>query len=357
MAEEPLDDDSEKTEEPTQKRLDQALERGQKIYSKEVTNFLIILTAIAIISWLLPSAMLSTSSYLAHYFDHADSIRLDEGSIGYLSVDIIKHSGMVIIFPLLLLMMAALFSSFLQNGKFVISTEAIMPKLEKVSPIAGFKRLFSITSAIELLKSLIKIIVVGIAIYMTVHPKLKKIENLYQYTILGTIRIIAELTLDMFIITAIILAFLAAMDYFYQRYQYYKKLRMSLYEVKKEFKETEGNPEIKAKLRAIRQERAKNRMMSAVPQADVVITNPTHFSVALKYDATKMKAPILVAKGQDLIALRIREIAKENDVPIVENPPLARVLFKTVDIDEAIPVEHYKAVAEVISYVYSLRKK
>jgi flagellar biosynthetic protein FlhB len=357
MAEEDDSDDSQKTEEPTERRLAEAFRKGKVIYSREITNFLMILSITLIISWLSTPMMHDTTVFLSYYIEHAYQLPLNEGNLGRILSNTIWNSIAIIIIPLLITMLASLISSFLQNGKITFSAETIMPDFKRISLIKGLGRLFSSHSVIELFKAVIRMVLIAVALYFTIEPSIKHLAGLYDYSIADILGFTLDLAIKMMITVCVIMALLAALDYLYQRYQFYKNLRMTKYEVKQEYRESEGNPEVKAKIRAIRNERARKRMMAAVPSADVVITNPTHFSVALKYETGKMRAPKLIAKGQDLVALRIREIAKEHGIHIVENPPLARALYSSVNLDEEIPVEHYKAVAEIISYVYKLKGK
>lgn len=209
----------------------------------------------------------------------------------------------------------------------------------------------------EFLKGILKIVIVGYVAFVAVYPELPHIRQLPGSSVEAMLVFLAHLAMRMTIGAAVAMFFIALFDLIFQRFQYFKSLRMSKQELKDEYKQSEGDPVIKQRLRRLRMERAKQRMMAAVPESDVVITNPTHFAVALKYDGAVMKAPTLVAKGKDLVALKIREIAEENEVPVVENPPLARALFASTDIDAEIPFEHYEAVAKIISYVYQLKGK
>lgn len=351
------EDDSQKTEEPTQRRLEEALKKGQVVHSKEITNFLMILALVMIISFLSPIISKNATLNLSFYIENADNIELNEKNIGGLLLKVMFDGISFIILPLLITMVAALASSIIQNKGFISSVEPIIPKLEKISIFKGFGRLFSTRSVIELVKGVIKLVIVAIVCYLEVRSDLPKLKHLHELSLAAILLYLLDLVTNMIIGVCIVLAIIAALDYLYQRYEFYKQMRMSKQDIKDEYKETEGSPEIKAKQRRIRAERARRRMMSAVPTADVVITNPTHYAVALKYEPKKMSAPVVVAKGQDNIALVMRKIAEQNDVPIVENPPLARTLYVVTDIDEEIPVEHYKAVAEIISYVYKLKGK
>jgi flagellar biosynthetic protein FlhB len=254
--------------------------------------------------------------------------------------------------PFLLLLLAAIGGNAIQH-RLVWSAEALMPKLSKVSPIGGAKRLFSKQSLANFVKGLAKLFVVGAVATALLWPARKRLEGLVATDPAAIAPLTRALSLQLFGGVVAILAVIAAVDYLFQYRQWHERQKMSLREVRDEFKESEGDPKIKAKVRQIRAQRMRRRMMAAVPSATVVITNPTHFAVALQWERG-MSAPICVAKGQDRIALKMREVAAENNVPVIENPPLARTLHATVEIDEEIPAEHYKAVAEVISYVMRL---
>jgi flagellar biosynthetic protein FlhB len=223
--------------------------------------------------------------------------------------------------------------------------------------LAGAKRLFSLKSVVELLKGIVKIALVAAIAYMLISPQIEEIEKYVQMDPLESFDELYFLVIKLFVGVVAVLAVLALADFLYQRYEFMKQMRMSIQEIRDEHKQSEGDPMIKSRLRQIRMERARARIMASVPQADVVITNPTHYSVALKYDLDSMGAPVVVAKGVDDVAFRIREVANENDIPIVPNPPLARALFDTVEIDQEIPDDHYKAVAEVISFVFKLKNR
>jgi len=227
----------------------------------------------------------------------------------------------------------------------------------RINPLTGLKRMFSQQSLVDLVKNLVKLAVVGAVAALLVYPRLKGIERIPLLETPAILAFLHDLLSRLLLAIAVIVAIIAGADWFWQRFTFMRKMRMTKQEVKDEQKQTEGDPMVKARLRSLRMQRARQRMMAAVPKADVVVTNPTHYACALKYDMASMNAPILVAKGQELVALRIRQIAEENDVPIVENPPLARALYATVELDKEIPPQHYKAVAEVISYVFRLKGK
>lgn len=349
------EDKDSKTEEPTPRRLEEALKQGQVINSREVTSFILLAGLTLLVAWILPSSIYNTSIILKNLLVNISDVDISEGKLGILLKSIFFKILLYCGLPLSATMLLSIFASFLQQGQFNISSEPLMPKLSKISPLAGLGRLFSSKSLIEFLKGLAKIIVVGIVVYITIMSDLKEIRQYQEITSIGILTEIYKMIYDILFGVCIVMAIIAGLDYLYQRHEYYQNLRMSKKDIKDEHKQSEGSPEIKQKLRSIRLERAKNRMMSNVPKADVIITNPTHYSIALKYDIGNMAAPKIVAKGVDLVAMRIREIAKEYDVPLVENAPLARALYK-LELDSEVPVEHYEAVAEIISYIFKVRK-
>lgn len=255
-----------------------------------------------------------------------------------------------------ILICAAILGPTMQIG-LLLSTDVIKPDISKISIAKGFGRIFSMRSVVEFLKGLLKMIAIGAVGFTLVAPYLDSVEHSITMSPIDIIYETKSLTIRMMIGILIALLAIALADFLYQRWEFMKQMRMTKQEVKDEYKQTEGDPFIKGKLKQMRMEKARQRMMQNVPKADVIITNPTHFSIALKYDPDTSDAPIVIAKGVDDVAFRIREIAKQHDIILFENPPLARTLYDTVDIDQAIPEELYKAVAEVISYVYKKKGK
>ncbi len=353
MAEDDQDKEN-KTEEPTHKRLEEAFKKGQIAHSREVGSFLMLIMLAFIITSFAPSIMKNTKYLLLPFIASPHDMPASGREFNQLLSNTALGTLGIIIIPLMGCVVAAIAGSFVQNG-FVLSSEPLMPKLNKISPLAGLKRLFSMRSVVELIKGIIKIIIVGIVAFMAVKPELTHLRQLPNASMEAMLIFLGDLAFNMMLGVIVAMFFIAIFDVLYQRFQFTKSLRMSKQEIKDEYKQSEGDPVIKQRLRQLRMERAKKRMMAAVPKADVVITNPTHFAVALQYDSITMKAPVVLAKGQDLLALKMREIAEEHDVPIVENPPLARALFSSTDVDEEIPLVHYEAVAKVISYVYQLK--
>lgn len=347
-------DKEQKTEQPTPKRLEEAFKKGNVPFSREITNFMILAMLALTIGWLAPHILTNARDMLAPILAHAGSLPADRAGLGQILFKLAFGSLGIIALPMLAAAVAVIASSLLQNG-LVLSSEPVMPQLERISPISGIKRLFSVRSLVEFLKGLVKIIIVGYVAFIAVYPELQHIRQLPNSSTAAALMFLATLAIRMTIGVTIAMFFIAILDLMFQRYQHTKSLRMTRQEIREEYKQSEGDPMVKQRLRRLRMERARQRMMAAVPKADVVITNPTHFAVALQYDQATMKAPTVTAKGKDLIALKIREIAEENDVPVVENPPLARALFDSTELDEEIPTMHYEAVAKIISYVYQLK--
>jgi flagellar biosynthetic protein FlhB len=264
---------------------------------------------------------------------------------------------LVIMGPIFGMLMAAALASNLLQHRPVLTFDRIKPDLSKLSLTAGLKRMFGVDGWVNLLKGLLKIVIVGAAIWTQLWPERGSLEAVLELGPQGVAGDMMHLLYKVLIATLAAMAFIAGADFLMQRFQFMKRNRMSKQEVKEEFRQTEGDPIVKGRIRAIRHERAKRRMIAAVPGATVVITNPTHFAVALKYETGKTAAPMCVAKGVDQLALKIREVAKEAGVPVIENPPLARALHASVEVDEQIPPEHYKAVAQIIGYVLKLTGK
>lgn len=349
-------DQSQKTEEPTQKKLDDARKKGQGVTSREINHWFILMAAAILVTAFLPGVMGDIARALRPFIErpHTMHVGLAESQAGI--GNLMLHVGSAVVIPVLLFIVAAFGAGFVQRG-FSISAESIKPNLEKISPLKGAKRLFSLRSLMEFTKGVVKIVIVAAVGALTVLPELRNIELYSSMSILQLLDLLHSLVTRLLIGVCAVMTVIAGLDFFYQRFEFMKQMRMSRQEIRDEHKQSEGDPMIRARIRQLRQERARHRMIAAVPEADVVITNPTHYAVALKYDTATMSAPKCVAKGADRTAQRIREVAEEHEVTIVENPPLARSLFSSVDVDEEIPVAHYKAVAEIIGYVWRLKGK
>ena len=348
-------DDSSKTESPSQRKLTRARNQGQVIQSREINSLFMLSAGAAIMLLIAPSLAGRLDTALARFLDPASL--MDGGGVLWGAVGaLLWQMASASILPLLLLLAAAIAGSVLQTG-LVFATDKIGFDISRLSPLTGLQRLFSLRAVVEFLKNLAKVAAVMAVCGGLIMPELPRLPALIGMDAgplaAEILRLLTRLSLG----ALLLIAGLAALDYGYQRFSFMRQMRMSKQEVKEEHKQSEGDPMIKARLRQIRVERARRRMMAAVPSASVVVTNPTHYAVALKYEMGSKGAPKVVAKGADLIAKRIREIAEENDVPLVENPPLARALYATVDLDHEIPPEHYRAVAEIISYVFRLKGK
>jgi len=345
-------DDTEKTEDPTQRRLEEALKHGDVAKSQEVNAwFVLAASALVLLSFSEPMASHMVAMFRG-ILANAHAVAADGGGLMRLFQQIGIEALAALAIPFLLLTLAAIGGNMIQH-RLVWSLEALQPKLSKISPMAGAKRLFSKQALSSFVKGLVKLALVGALLVALLWPERKRLEALVSTDPAAVMPFTKLLSLQLLGAVVAVLAIIAAADYLFQYRQWYERQKMSLREIKDEFKESEGDPKIKAKIRQLRQSRMKKRMMAAVPGATVVITNPTHFAVALQYERG-MNAPVCVAKGMDAIALKIREVADKHGVPIVENPPLARTLHATVEIDAEVPPEHYKAVAEVIGYVLRL---
>lgn len=348
-------DDAQKTEEPSSKKLDDARKKGQVPHSREVNNFLMILAATILIASTSSGLFTNLRDLMQGYIEKSYAF---SGGLGDLNILLSETAwevfGMVAL-TLLALMLVAAAGPLLQIGP-LFAPEKIKPDLSKISVMKGFGRLFSMNSLMEFAKGLVKLVLVAVVGTIIVAPYFGNLDHIMGLSFQGFLDELKALVLQMLTGILVVMFIIAAIDLVYQRYQHYKQMRMTKQEVKDEYKQSEGDPHVKARLRQLRGEKARKRMMQNVPKADVVITNPTHYSIALQYDPDTMEAPLCLAKGVDDIALKIREVAKEHDIIIYENPPLARALYATIEVDDTIPPEQYKAVAEVISYVFKMKK-
>jgi flagellar biosynthetic protein FlhB len=347
-------DDNEKTEDPTQKRLDDAHDRGDVAKSQEVNTWFVIAGGTLVLSSFSSSIGGGIQMPLRNLIANSWMFRTDGPSLLALGQSLEYAILGALGVPLLMLALAAIAGNIIQH-RLVWSGESLQPKFSKISPASGLKRIFGKQAAANFGKGLFKLIALGAVMTAVLWPEHHRLESMLSFDPAAILGVTTSLTLQLMGAVVAMLALVAIADYFFQYRQWYERQKMSLQEIKEEYKQSEGDPHIKGRLRQMRHARMKKRMMAAVPTASVIITNPTHYSVALSYERG-MAAPICVAKGVDLIAFKIREIAKEHDIPIVENVPLARALYATVEIDKEIPVEHYHAVAEIIGYVMSLKR-
>jgi flagellar biosynthesis protein FlhB len=356
MAEGSEQDDAQKTEDPSHKRLEDARKKGQIPYSREVLNFAMLLALCFFIMGTLPTLLERLQNILFPFIQKPEDFEADAGGLRLMIWYLLGAVGMVMIVPFALTVAAALVAGGGQT-RFNISADRIAPKWEKISPMKGVKRIFSMRNLVEFIKGCLKISLVGVIAYVAVSSSIPILRIIPGYSLEKTLELLLSLAVRIVVGVTIAMFLIAMFDYFYQRFEYMKNLRMTKQEVKDEYKQQEGDPTIKAKIRQIRSERARKRMMANVPKADVIITNPTHYAIALAYDSASMKAPMVLAKGKDKVALRIKEMGENNRIPIFRNPPVARALFDTAEIDAEIPLEHYAAVAKIIGYVYKMKGK
>jgi len=346
-------DDEEKTEEPTSKKIEDAREEGNVPKSQDFSGFVTLLVAVVAVLTLTKSIALRIENLYRYYISFT-GVELTKNSI--LSMGIITSKELLLaILPIALLVaIAGVIANLIQFG-FIFSTKAITPDIGKIDPIKGLKNLFSIKKMIESLKVILKVsFVFVIASYFFI-SFVKQLPHVAYYSIFDQIIWLRDKIIILASVMLILFLILSIADLLIVRYQYFKDLRMSKQEIKDEFKQMEGDPHIKSRIRKIQMEMAQKRMMQEVPSADVIITNPTHYAVAIRYDRQKDKAPVVVAKGINEVALKIKEIGRKHMVQIVENPPLARELYKMCDLDKTIPQNLYKAVAEVLAFVYKAR--
>lgn len=348
-------EEHEKTEEPTQRRLEDAYEKGNVAKSQEVNSWFMMLGATLVVLIFARNAAAMLAGDLATFLGQAHALPADSAGLRQLFTAVGLGVLAALGLPFLVMMVAGVAGNLLQHRP-VLSLQPLAPKLSKISPLAGIKRLVSLTSLVNFAKSVAKLAIVGVVMVIVLWPARDRLDTLVGLDAGALLAATQELAVKMLLGVLAVLSLLAVADYAHQRTSWWKKLRMTVKELRDEYKQLEGDPQVRAKLRQVRIERGRKRMMANVPRATVVITNPTHYAVALQYEPG-MNAPLCLAKGIDAVALRIRTLAEEHGIPIVENPPLARTLHASVEVDEEIPPQHYKAVAEVIGFVMRLRSK
>ena len=352
-----MSDDSsdDKTEEPTGKKLEKAREEGNIAQTMEAKALASLIAGMILVGMLAPMMARDLKDLIVPFIERPHTFAVDSAALSRLTVTIALGVAKVMAWPLVLVVVFALTLSLLQSKGFLFVPKRLKPSFNKISPLQGVKRIFSVNQLVELVKSLLKISLVGALLFGATWKHVAEYQNLASISLVDLLSYLRDHIYWMTFLTVLATIVIAVGDYLFQRYRWMEKMKMTKQEVKDEHKQAEGDPQVKARIRSIRVQRARKRMMAAVPKADVVVTNPTHYAVALKYDPETMDAPRLVAKGVDLVAKRIRELATDNEVPIVENPPLARALYASVELDAEVPPEHYKAVAEVIGYVMRLK--
>ncbi|MDX2102062.1 MAG: flagellar biosynthesis protein FlhB [Alphaproteobacteria bacterium] len=348
-------DPDSKTEEPSGKKIEDSRERGNVVQSKDIGSFMMLLAATLMLGF--GGALMAqwVTLWGRVFVEKSHLIRIDDLSFQSLMVEQTINLALVMAIPLAVFVIIGIASNIATHG-LIWTTDPLEPKLDRIDPIAGFKRLFSLRMVFETVKGVIKMAIVGAVVTFLLWPELVGIERYVSSEIGDSLDSLFWLLVKLMAVVTAVVAVISIGDYLYARYEYLKNLRMTKQEVKEEYKQQEGDPHVKARLKQLRQEKSRKRMMAAVPGATVVVTNPTHYAVALKYDQSSMGAPLVVAKGTDMVAKRIRDIAYENFVPVVENAPLARNLYSLVEVDQEIPPDLYKATAEVIGYVMRLKR-
>jgi len=350
----------EKTEPATQKKLDDARKEGKVAKSKELTSAFMLIALFLILKIFISYIGGNLVDIFSIVYNRISGY-VNPGELGFTSQAVSAFTMQMLIqillsvWPFFLIGVAiAILVSIVQVG-WKVSTKPMEPKLSKFNPINGFKRIFSKESLFNLVMAIIKIVLIALIAYFSVRDKANDLFVLYEISLKQAISLVGEIILDTGLKISLVYLIVGLADFIYQKRKFSEDMKMTKQEVKDEYKNTEGDPQIKGRQRRKMQEASQRRMMQDVPKADVVITNPTHFAVALKYDANTGKAPVLLAKGEDYVALKIKEVAKENHVEIVENKPLARMIYHNVDIGAEIPPELYQAVAEVLATVYRMK--
>lgn len=344
----------EKTEKATPKKKQDSRKKGQVAKSQELPSALILTLSFA-------SFMMLGGYYKTHFmglfrdlFENWLTMEITVTNLGGFFINIMLQTLLILAPILAIVVITGIVGNVAQFG-FLLTNEPLKVQLKKLNPIEGFKRIFSMRSLVEFAKSLLKVIIIAVVVYSIIKNEWGTITGLGLQPIETVVSYLASLVIRMGVTTGSILIVLALFDFLYQKYEHAKSIRMSKQDIKDEHKKSEGDPLIKRKIREKQLRMAISRMMQEIPNADVVITNPTHFAVALKYDAANMEAPVVVAKGMDHLALKIKEVAKEHDVITMENKPLARALYSQAEIGDAIPADLFQAVAEVLAYVYKIK--
>jgi len=345
----------EKTEKATSKKKEDARNKGQVAISREVSSAMVLLASLGFFYFAGSWMFWNLSEIITRVFQNLGTLQFNTiNDASVFSLEVLSRL-LAILIPLLLpLAILGLAANILQVG-FKFSTEAISPKFNKLNPISGMKRLVSLKAFVELAKSILKLLFIGTIAYILVKSDMEAFPLLIHQEVGQILIFIARVSLKISFFVCLALVVLAVLDFLYQRWQHEKDLKMTKQEVKDEQKQTHGDPKVKGRIRSMQLEMARRRMMEAVPEADVVITNPTHLAIAIKFSAEEMMAPVVLAKGAGHVAQRIKEIAAEHQVPLVEDKPLAQALFKMVELGDYIPGELYRAVAEVLAYVYRLK--
>lgn len=346
-----------RTEKATPKKRRDERKKGNLFQSKDIASSLCILICFIVLKLIFPYIFLQLDNL---YVKCVGFIRGTSEATETFIFNILKDTVLVLIISAGPIMLASVFVNIVATGaqtRFLFSSELIKPKFSRLSPINGIRGLFSLRSAVELIKSLIKVALIGYCIYSSVKDVVNYFARFVFFDLKESMVFVADTIMNMIIRVSIAFISIAALDYLYQWWEYERSLRMTKQEVKEEYKHLEGDPQIKGKIRERQRRMAMSRMMQQVPKADVIIRNPTHYAVALRYDASKDSAPVVIAKGKDRVALKILEIAQKHDIPTTENKPIAKLLYDTVELNAEVPAECYEVLAEILAWVYKLKNK
>lgn len=344
----------ERTEKATPHRREEARKKGQVVRSIEINSAVILFSTFWVLKILSPWIGMQVATFSSSIFSDYLLQDFNQKNILYLLIFMVALFLQVCLPVMVVALGAGLVANFLQVG-FLLTGTSLVPKLDRINPINGFKRIFSRRALLELGKAVAKVGIIGYLVYSTIKANLSAFPRLIDMSIADAIREIGDLSSQIILRVGIFLLLLAVIDYIFQYWEHEKSIRMTKQELKEEYRQHEGDPLLKGRMRQIQRQISQHRMMQQVPKADVVITNPTHYAVALRYDPEEMIAPMVLAKGVDVLALRIKEIADQHGISIFEDPPLAQALYKAVEIDQIIPPELYEAVAGVLAFVYRLR--
>jgi flagellar biosynthetic protein FlhB len=346
----------ERTEQATPRRRQEAKNKGQIARSREIPSVLVLLGGMTVLLFFGAAMYFRLSQLMVQWFGRMATVSVQWEGLQALSWEMVV-SFLFIIGPVLAVVFAVAVLGHTMQGSNVFSAELIKPDWGRFNVVNGLKRMFTMASLVELAKSFVKMVIVGGIAYSTIKKEWPDILLLFGQDAGNVVQFVAALSLRLLLRTILVMLVLAALDYAYQRWTYEKNLKMSKQEIKEEMKQTEGDPLIRARIRTVQRQLARRRMMAEVPKADVIITNPTHLAIALLYDRKTMGAPHVVAKGAGVIAEKIIEIGRSHQIPIVENKPLARMLYKAVDLGKTIPSSLYHAVADILAYVYQIKRK
>ncbi|MDR1657995.1 MAG: flagellar biosynthesis protein FlhB [Deltaproteobacteria bacterium] len=349
------EESGEKSEEATGHKLHQAREKGQVPKSMEINAAVVLLAAAAGLALLGPLGWERVVRIFRHFFWRFSEISSSSTEM-LATIKLAAWESLILIIPFaMIILIVSVAINIYQLGGFMMVSDTLAPKFDRLNFISGFGRLFKVKTLVECLKSIFKMTIIFLVGYLVIRDHIDDFVLMVDMNPLTIGITVLKISLEIFIKTCLLLLVLAALDYGYQRWQFMQDMKMTKQEVKDEYKQIEGDPLIKNRIRQAQREASKKRQLNDVPKADVVVANPTHFAVALMYDRSKAPAPMVVAKGQDFMAQRIKDIAKENGVPVFENKPLAQALYRAVEVGQLIPVEFYKAVAEVLSYIYRVK--